>query len=701
MSPTEIVWRTGSRASAMTATLRNRHPRPVLADGDTPEAWAAAYRDFRAAANRPVLLDAARAADLAAAYPAQADAVVAAADEVLKRRFGFFGHDPVELAGPDIDWNHDPRTGFRWPLVDARRIDHRTQAGDPKWIWELNRLQHLPWLAQAWLFTGDRRYADAALGHLDGWLEQSPPGRGMAWRGAFEVGLRAISVAVALQGLRDSDALTPDRYRRTLTMLATSMDLGWRSRSLFSSANNHLVGEMAGIAVTALLLPEITGADRAASRAVGVLSREAERQILPDGAGAEQSVAYQIFCADLLLVVTALQRLGGADTAPAVVGALRRSADHLRRLVGDRDPVPRFGDADDGFALRLEADPQPTLGRHLAAVAAVIGAAPDHPSDLTGAWLAGPMPSTAVAPPSPPEPTFYAPHGGLVVLRRGGRRLTMDVGPLGYLSLAAHGHADALAVTLSDAGHDVIGDPGTGSYYGEPAWRDAFRGTRMHATASVDDLDQSTAGGPFLWLRHAATTVRAVDLTRGVVEAEHDGYLRLPQPVSHRRYLVAPPDWDTVVVVDLFRGSGSHRVRTAWPLHPTCTVEQVGASFVVGQHGTAPLVVTTVASGPAAPYAACGDEEQRLGWWSDMLESRRPAWLVGAVLDTRSLPVVLATLLTRVPVTGAEVVDRAGVLALRWVEGSEEASIRIDSRCPGAVSVRRGTATAAATEEGG
>src|ERR1700754_4950041 len=70
----------------------------------------------------------------------------------------------------------------------------------------------------------------------------------------------------------------------------------------------------------------------------------------------------------------------------------------------------------------------------------------------------------------------YAPNGGLVVLRKGSKRTTMDVGPLGYLSIAAHGHADALAVTLATDGHDLIVDPGTASYYGTSRWRDAHRG---------------------------------------------------------------------------------------------------------------------------------------------------------------------------------------------------------------------------------
>ncbi len=47
-----------------------------------------------------------------------------------------------------------------------------------KWIWELNRLQHLPLLAQAWLVTDDDRYADAALDDLDSWMSANPPGHG-------------------------------------------------------------------------------------------------------------------------------------------------------------------------------------------------------------------------------------------------------------------------------------------------------------------------------------------------------------------------------------------------------------------------------------------------------------------------------------------------------------------------------------------
>ena len=78
-----------------------------------------------------------------------------------------------------------------------------------------------------------------------------------------------------------------------------------------------------------------------------------------------------------------------------------------------------------------------------------------------------------------------------------------DAGPHGFLSIAAHAHADALAVEVRYDGTDVLADPGTYCYHGEPRWRSYFRSTLAHNTIEVGGQDQSTSGGPFLWTRHA------------------------------------------------------------------------------------------------------------------------------------------------------------------------------------------------------
>src|ERR1700731_4936296 len=94
-------------------------------------------------------------------------------------------------------------------------------------------------------------------------------------------------------------------------------------------------------------------------------------------------------------------------------------------------------------------------------------------------------------------------EGGYSVVRetRAGRRVrfVLDHGPLGYLSIAAHGHADANAVTLSLDDRPILVDPGTYLYHSCGKWRDWFRGTRAHNTLNVQGADQSIISGPFNW----------------------------------------------------------------------------------------------------------------------------------------------------------------------------------------------------------
>jgi hypothetical protein len=88
----------------------------------------------------------------------------------------------------------------------------------------------------------------------------------------------------------------------------------------------------------------------------------------------------------------------------------------------------------------------------------------------------------------------------------------------------------------------------------------------MHNTLRVDDTNQSEIKGPFSWKRLAQTKVEqwiqgeAFDL----LVASHDGYRRLPQPVTHRRWVVSLKN-GLYLVRDVVEGQGRHRLDI--PLH--------------------------------------------------------------------------------------------------------------------------------------
>ncbi|WZU31546.1 hypothetical protein Rruber_01007 [Rhodococcus ruber] len=651
MSAPEVVWRMRGVGRTYWSGGRCGVPRDSELLGSGHRTWSDALSAFREAAEGPLLFGKTRAEDIAERLPLQVGALIRAAERTCENRFEFFADPEVRLETP-IDWWSDPLRSVQWPSKPAHRIDHRRGPGDPKWIWELNRLQHLPWLASARMFTGEERFATVALSQLDSWIARNPPGWGIAWRGAFEAGIRSISVALTLDGLRDSQALTEARFARAVRMLAASAERCLQDRSRFSSANNHLVGELAGPAIVALLLPELRCAARWEADAVAALAAEADRQILPDGAGAEQALGYQVFVVELLTVVAAvlIRRYGHAPDR--LTAAIFRSREYLEAIIGECDPEPHYGDDDQGFAVRLGPEPRRTVREHLGIVDAFLADRPvgavESPESLTAAWLSSARPVNVreqITLRTTAAGSAFAPDGGMAVLRSGPRTILMDVGALGYLSIAAHGHADALAMSLNFAGESLIGDPGTGSYYRNPEWRAVHRSTRAHATACVDGHDQSVRGGPFLWMRHARVRVREIDLVRGIVDAEHDGYRRLSDPVVHRRRLVAPPALESVLVLDLFTGHGRHDVHVSWPMAPDLDVESVGAGHRVRRHGVPVLeLVYAVSGGVVTTEAFHGDGGSGLGWWSRRLEHREPAW-APSVRCSADLPFVCATVL--------------------------------------------------------
>src|SRR5688572_13445831 len=162
-------------------------------------------------------------------------------------------------------------------------------------------------------------------------------------------------------------------------------------------------------------------------------------------------------------------------------------------------------------------------------------------------------------------------------------RLLIDAGPLGYLTTAAHGHADALSFVLNIGDREILVDPGTYAYHTEPAWRQYFRGTLAHNTVGIDGQDQSVQAGNFMWAQHARARCLefepAAALQRFV--GEHDGYRRLADPVTHRREIEFHPQGRLIEVADSLSCEGGHEARRAWHFAENCQVEVQGNTIRV------------------------------------------------------------------------------------------------------------------------
>jgi hypothetical protein len=236
----------------------------------------------------------------------------------------------------------------------------------------------------------------------------------------------------------------------------------------------------------------------------------------------------------------------------------------------------------------------------------------------------------------------------------------------------AHSHADALSITLSCAGTELLADPGTFIYNRAPEWRNFFRSARAHSTAVIDGSDQSAPGGTFSWKTRAAARLRRHFSPSGLtyVEAEHDGFERLPEPVVHRRRLLfAQPDY--WLVLDDFRGQGEHRFDLLYHFAPRAEMEiRNGGSAcleLVARAGEASgrpaeLFLALCATAPLEAEMICGREGPPQGWLSRAYGVKAPAPVLRAGFHSRAPAAALSFLLSRAA-TGGDA--RSGTAAAR------------------------------------
>jgi len=679
MSPAEVAWRARDQALQLAWTRRQVRPGPAGPAAGTAAAGAAqaagtaaAGRAAAGTAAAPLpggrRFGAVLPAGTAERVPDQARAAVLdAADRLLKGEWEVLGLTRTDLVQPD--WFTDPVTGLRSdPGRYSFRIDHRSQeqTGNIKQVWELSRLQHLTLLATAWYLAREDAYADRVATQLRSWWRENPFLSGVHWTSGIELGIRLISLTwirrllddwPGVTGLFEQDALAVRQIRWHQQYLAA-----FRSRG--SSANNHVIAEAAGQLVASCAFPWFGESGRWRRASAALLERELVRNTFPSGIGRELAADYQCFVAELGFLAAAEADASGHPVSTVTWARLAAMTDSAAALMDERSRPPRQGDSDDGRGLLLDA-PVPNrwpallaLGEALTgrldwwppspagAESTIVGALAPGPRDLPGRPARRPSrfadagitllrsaPGRAAGPaaglvPGPAAGLVPEPAAGLVAEEAPEIWCRCDGGPHGFLSIAAHAHADALSVEVRYGGVDILADPGTYCYHGDPPWRSYFRSTLGHNTVEIAGRNQSVEGGPFLWVRHARTSEISVtdDGETSGWTAEHDGYTSLDPPARHRRSVRLDRGQRRIEIVDEIMG-GRHDVRLAFHCGPDVEAELDEA-----------LAVLRWPRGPASDTARLelprqlswslhkGETDPILGWYAYGLGRRVPAF---------------------------------------------------------------------------
>jgi uncharacterized heparinase superfamily protein len=399
-------------------------------------------------------------------------------------------------------------------------FDSSLDEGTRLWKTLLHEFSYAVDLARAARELEDDRHRTRCLALMRSWSGEATIGRpGFArdsWN-ARAVATRLVNWALSAALLEleptSEDGAFVSRHL-TLHGLFLRENLEWDVRA------NHMLRDAVGL----VFAHELCGC---APEALELLRAQLDEQILADGCHYERTPHYHVIVLQDLLETRAL--LG--DGTPAWLdSAIRRMAGFLAYLLPEDGRLPLLGDTWHG-------EPEPAALLEQAGVT------------------------------TPPAPGLVERTSGVVVLRAGPAHAVIRAGAHGPDHQLGHAHADLLSFETSLGASRIASDTGTGTYDAGPV-RDRLRSTAAHNTLQLDGAELLEVWGSFRSGRRGRAQVRWRGAAGGFefLHAVHDGWRFLPGAPQHERLLALSAD--RLLVLDVVRGRGRHRLRNTVHLHP-------------------------------------------------------------------------------------------------------------------------------------
>lgn len=420
----------------------------------------------------------------------------------------------------------------KWPDIFSYKLNYkqRDDLGDARTNWEKNR--HFDWvlLAKAYYVTGDIKQYKELENKVKVWCNVNSFLHGISWTSAMEFAIRAVNWMFSLAFIQATGRDIPELRVGIINMI----EYLTRHYSCYSSGNNHLLIEASAIGIAGYAF----NCEKWKILSKKILTSELYRQNYTDGVNKELSLHYQTFGMEAYLL---LAHISMEDSWNEM---LMKQAEFVSHSIWREKIVCEFGDDDEGKILDLQGGEWNYWEWILQLVSLVTGKRYTSFNRIceNTYWLFTEEEISKIK----HMPIYKANFsrcftiGGNSFLRDYDDRVLIgiDHAALGFGSIAAHGHADALSFQMFIDGNIIFADPGTYIYHCDLLSRNSFRKTINHNTITINGKDQSEMIGAFMWGRKANCNLVLHDLgnTKDLIIAEHDGYL----PIKHKRAF----DWN-------------------------------------------------------------------------------------------------------------------------------------------------------------
>lgn len=462
------------------------------------------------------------------------------ADQILSGKAHLFG-GPASAINLTTEITH-----HHWTAYETGSVVPNTP--DVKLLWEPARFGWAFTLGRAFIATGDEKYPEAFWHHFEQFLATNTPYDGPQWMSAQEAAFRIIAFSFAAVVFSKSPSFTRERQIQLASALAVHAER-IPPTLVYARAqnNNHLLMEAAGLYTAGKVLPNHPHALAWRETGWKWFSKAILDQIRSDGTYVQHSVNYHRL---MLQVALWINNIAGTLNQSSLQ-CLQAATSWLLPLVDPRTGrCPNLG-PNDGALLFPLAGSRFEDFRPVCQSASLVfleqRVYEPGPGDELAVWLAGAAAQNTTMISPKDQHSVSQPRSPHLLLS------SSDGSTWAYLRAVEFtsrpGHADQLHLDLWWQGVNIAQDAGTYSYNQPSPWNNPFASTKAHNTIMVNNEDQMTCAGRFLWLDWAQARVISQETHSSKrlnkVTAEHDGYRKLG--ITHRRTVhIQENQWEII-----------------------------------------------------------------------------------------------------------------------------------------------------------
>lgn len=504
--------------------------------------------------------------------------------------FKFFNY-AIDISRP-IDFHLDVAVGRSFPMSFSKTIDTRTNVhGSAKIVWEINRLQFLIPLLVEYRQTSNVALLEQFISIMQSWAQQNPYQKGVNWYSNIEVNIRLINWYWCWLLLEDDQYWQEEKKHKDfinntwLPLIYQHCYYSYHNPSFYSSANNHLIAEYAGLFIASSLWKFKESAQWLKYAQKG-LEKEIILQHSARGVNEEQAAEYIQFITDFFLLSHITANHYNTSFSDSYNEMLISIIEYIYNFLDAKGNFPRYGDEDDGRVILPDGNPHTNNFSSILHTASILfnkpywnnpEITPDIKTDLLTMHIGSRQDVLKIKTSKPS--IFYKDEGHFYFKAPDstGKEIYahFNAAPLGFLSIAAHGHSDALSFLLHIDGYPILVDPGTYTYYESKDWRNYFVSSSVHNTLTFNGKDQATRAGAMLWLKHYDCSINSIQQNAGIetVSASHNGYNHMDS--KHNRTVRFDRSTSIFNITDnIEMGPLVTEVLMHWHLHPSADVIQ-------------------------------------------------------------------------------------------------------------------------------